>query len=1084
MILETDQGGRICGSKDALTSPMQIYNSDSSNHVLGTVNHMKLLLRTCTLFLLVFTGLLLPSMVQADPPFLVKDINTERLSDEVCSDIVVMNDIAYFCAKTPQGGSVLWRSDGTEAGTAIVFPVGPRQLKVVDNTLYIAGWGDDDSGTTVSGLWRTDGTAAGTVFLKEMYIYSNIENLNGVVFFNAWEAQDGSELWRSDGTQAGTYRVSDILQGASIVTTFTHIRAIGNRLFFVANDGVHGNELWKSDGTSAGTLMVKDIAPGDTSGLDTKPSSLSVLNGKAIFFANDLTLGKQLWVSDGSGAGTIMLNVNWPGGAPSNPGGLTRELGSNVFFAESGDLWKTDGTAAGTVLLKAMQSNSLYAQYGAVTAGGKLYFSGSLNSSDPDGLWESDGTVTQAINAVYPGGYSGAIREIFVHEGKLYFEGGRLMALDLADRTIATMGSVNWSRYFSAAGLPGKILLRGGRHTIKDRLWRTDGSEAGTALVKQFLPESSSTGFGDAVQLGNALLFTANDGLSGYELWRTEGDEQSTTPIKDIAPGRARSNPKDMLSIGGVAFFTVDTNGFGRALWKSDGTEAGTMVVKESTTRTPVPANPANLSEMNGVLYFIAEGNRSGRELWRSDGTAAGTYLVKDIYPGIGNSAFSEDTIPLEKYNDFARIGDEIYFAATDGIHGEELWKSDGTESGTVQVKDINSRIVDGENLGSFPLGIILSNNILYFTAFTFSRGFELWRSDGTSAGTYMIKDIRPGFDGAGLPLGSEPIGLIDFNGKLAFFAYTDATGYELWISGGTSGTTHMVRDINETSTSSYGLNFGGNVGPLEIARVKDVVVIGRYMYFTATDSAHGHELWKTDGSYSGTTLVSDIYIGGGGIGGAGHGDPRDLTRVGDEFYFSANSAGAGRELWASDGSEANTRIIADILPGDGVASSPDRLIYAMNRLFFTADDGIKGRELWVLPIDSDGDGYSNDQDNCIFTPNPLQGNYDLDVLGDACDEDDDNDGYVDGVDAFPFDPTEWLDTDQDTLGNNIDPDDDNDGVLDSDPLTGLPLDNCPLVANPLQKDQNNDGVGDACSDMFTCFPVRASAGSLAVICF
>lgn len=82
---------------------------------------------------------------------------------------------------------------------------------------------------------------------------------------------------------------------------------------------------------------------------------------------------------------------------------------------------------------------------------------------------------------------------------------------------------------------------------------------------------------------------------------------------------------------------------------------------------------------------------------------------------------------------------------------------------------------------------------------------------------------------------------------------------------------------------------------------------------------------------------------------------------------------------------------------------------------------------------DDDNDGILDTADNCQFVANADQMNHDTDALGDACDDDDDNDGVPDAQDAFPFDPTEWLDTDGDGIGNNADPDDDNDGVPDED---------------------------------------------------
>ncbi len=105
---------------------------------------------------------------------------------------------------------------------------------------------------------------------------------------------------------------------------------------------------------------------------------------------------------------------------------------------------------------------------------------------------------------------------------------------------------------------------------------------------------------------------------------------------------------------------------------------------------------------------------------------------------------------------------------------------------------------------------------------------------------------------------------------------------------------------------------------------------------------------------------------------------------------------------------------------------------------------------------DNDGDGFNNAIDNCPAVANVSQLDTDADGKGNTCDTDDDNDGVLDGADAFPLDATESVDTDGDGTGNNADADDDNDTVADA-------ADNCPLNANASQLDTDSDGQGDAC---------------------
>ncbi|MFM7425301.1 MAG: ELWxxDGT repeat protein [Elainella sp.] len=276
--------------------------------------------------------------------------------------------------------------------------------------------------------------------------------------------------------------------------------------------------------------------------------------------------------------------------------------------------------------------------------------------------------------------------------------------------------------------------------------------------------------------------------------------------------------------------------------------------------------------------------------------------LVKDISPGSGSSNPANFTV----------LNNKLYFTAYDATNGIDLWESDGTESGTKLVKDIFAGF--GSFGGSFgfinpPANFTAFNNKLYFTTFDDTNGTELWESDGTEAGTKLLKDIfsgsgsfgSPGFLGPPTvrPNSSNPANLTVFNNKLYFTAYDDTNGTELWESDGTSDGTKLVKDI---------LSGAGGSSPANLT------VLNNKLYFTAYDDINGEEVWESDGTPEGTKLVKDIFPGSGSFGFPGFpgftsivrpnsSDPNNFFVFNNKLYFSANDGTNGRELFVLENS-------------------------------------------------------------------------------------------------------------------------------------------------------------------------------------
>ena len=443
---------------------------------------------------------------------------------------------------------------------------------------------------------------------------------------------------------------------------------------------------------------------------------------------------------------------------------------------------------------------------------------------------------------------------------------------------------------------------------VGPELWKTNGAAAGTVLVKNIPPDSSSF-FPvdlDLTAVGSTLYFHTYGDINGRELWKSDGTDAGTVLVKDIRPGLGSASPDNLTAVGSTLYFSANDGTNGTELWKSDGTAAGTVLVKDIRPGSG-SASPGNLTAVGSALYFSANDGSNGTELWKSDGTAAGTVLVKDIRPG-SSGAFSNSP------PDLTAVGSTLYFSANDGTNGVELWKSDGTDVGTILVNDINTG--DGN---SFPDDFSGIDGVVYFAAYDGVNGRELWRSDGSVHGTYLLADIGTVVDS------STPSQVVTTGGTSYFIANNGRNGRELWKSDGTAAGTVLVKDIRPGS-------FG--------AVLDNLTAVGSTLYFSANDGTSGSELWKSDGTDVGTVLVKDIRPGSFGA------FPDNLTAVGSTFYFRADDGINGRELWKSDGTDVGTVLVKDIRPGS-FGAFLDNFTAVGSTLYFRADDGINGRELW-----------------------------------------------------------------------------------------------------------------------------------------
>ncbi len=426
-------------------------------------------------------------------------------------------------------------------------------------------------------------------------------------------------------------------------------------------------------------------------------------------------------------------------------------------------------------------------------------------------------------------------------------------------------------------------------------------------MVKDIFLNTTSSDPKYLTNVNGTVFFSANDGQKGAELWKSDGTRAGTVIVKDIRAGLTGSNPKNLMNVNGVLYFTADNGINGVELWRSDGSVNGTVLVKDIFVGRGA-AIPSNLTNVNGTIYFSATTSANGVELWKSDGTANGTVLVKDIRAGVVGSS------PLNLTN----VNGTLFFTATDGVSGVELWKSTGTAAGTVRVKDIWV----GSST-SAPANLTAFNGSLYFSASSGVTGAELWKSDGTTAGTVLLKDID-----TRASIGSNPKFMTAYNGNLYFQASTLATGAELWRTDGTTGGTFLVKDVNLGKVGSSPSNFH---------------VFNGSLYFQYADQLRGAELAKSNGTAAGTNVFKNLNTP---VLTSSH--PSEFVNIGSTMYFKAADATTGYELWKSDGTVAGTSMVKDIYFRTG-DSDPSGLLNVNGKLFFTANNGFLGSELFMI---------------------------------------------------------------------------------------------------------------------------------------
>jgi large repetitive protein len=436
-------------------------------------------------------------------------------------DQIALRDRLLFMSLPGARGSKLFSTDGTAAGTAAISPYvdGFFGFEYQPQVYRLTRAGARGFFTTSNRVWTTGGTAQGTRFFRPASTSSShtmtapigvvgdrfLFGANFKPFPLRCEPGD-TEPWVSDGTQGGTKQILDLnpfqqptsssqCETVAVSSSPSPGVSLGSFALFAADDLLHGRELFATDGTKEGTRLVADLNPKlipntitdppvpALIGVGSDPSDLVRAGSRAFFVADDGTTGRELWVTNGKRRGTRRVADLIPGPAGSAPHNL-------------------------------------------VAVGKEIYFFAALGQGE--GLFKSDGTRAGTVLVSDLAGASQA-RELTVARGTLFF-----------------------------------VAFRPETGT---ELWTSRGTAATTREVIDLRPGPRGSQPQNLRAIGGRVVFAAEDGVSGLEPWSSDGTAEGTVRWGDIAPGAAASSPGPFSVANGQILFGADDGEHGREPW-------------------------------------------------------------------------------------------------------------------------------------------------------------------------------------------------------------------------------------------------------------------------------------------------------------------------------------------------------------------------------------------------------------------------------------------------------------------------------------------------------------------------------------
>lgn len=721
----------------------------------------------------------------------------------------------------------------------------------------------------------------------------------------------------------------------------------GNRVYFSADDGLHGRELWSVDASDVCTLEA-DIDPG-AKGSD--PIYLKDMGNGALFFAAHLEgIGREPYLRLQGTSETRLAGDIAPGSESSNPEPAFGHRGAIYFGAatENGQrcVYVTDqgGNSCAPLLMPGTTQSILV----------ELLADGRFILATTNTMWVVAPDSTDAVQfyeaadgARLPIGHLKALGSVALFRGDSRASGSELWRTDGTAEGTRLLKDIRPGEGSSEMGpfvvVGGKAFFQANDGEHGNELWVTDGTAEGTVLAADLCPGAGGSDPHYFVAMAGDVYFCADDGKRGIELWRSDGSTPGTRCVSDLYPGSAGSQPWSLAEFRGKLHFCAHTPDYGEEVYCTDGTHEGTVVAFDL-----VPGNgssgPDNLTNLKDErLFLTCNDGIHGEELWASDGSAAGTKLAADIW------RIEARSIPSSKPHDLAVLGERLVFGAGDAEHGDELWASDGSEKGTTLIGDLNPGPRD-----SAPSVLAAMDGYVLLSAESQETGREVWRTDGTGEGTLLVKDVWTGVESGHPRMGAVAGGIAYFvadeESQTGTIWKTDGT------SEGTSRVSNLTLELAKSRVEElfelrghvycYATSPNGDwvLWAVDVAdgKPRRLGTAGMAMGLLEGKRGGNESSLSSEQRHDGlpASLISAIHPPGGGSG-----KGLCLT-VGNETYFVANTTDVGAELWKTDGTWTGTTLVSDCFPGPA-SSSPVLLSAKAAGLLFVAEHPRHGRVLW-----------------------------------------------------------------------------------------------------------------------------------------